>query len=320
MTRPDIDLNLLPIVVALYEERSVSRAAERLGMTQPGLSTALARLRLALGDPLFIRVGGAMHPTDKTLSILEPIRSMVGLVRDQILEPAAFDPARASGPVTVALSDVGEIVFLPQLLETVRRQAPGVWLRSVSQPHDRVGEALASGAVDLAVGYFPDLGGANIFRQQLLSHHFVCLLRAGHPMAVGPALAREAFLQLEHAVVRAPGRSQEVFEQFLKDRRIERKVALTTPHFLSLPAIIARSDLVVTVPHAVGMAFARPEFGLVALDPPFDVPRIELRQHWHRTYHHAPRTVWLRGLVAALFNEDRDEWKTGAAPGGDRNG
>lgn len=311
MKRTDLDLNLLNIVVALYEERSVSRAAERLGVSQPTLSGSLARLRESLNDDLFIRSGGAMEPTQRTLLLLPPIREMLALVQQDILASSDFAPGRLHDTVTVALSDVGEMVFLPRLLEALRSQAPRATLQSVNLPHQGLEDALESGAVDLALGYFPDLASANIFQQRLLSHHFVCLIRAGHPHAAGSQLTPSQFLEMEHAVVRAPGRSQEIFEQFLKDRRIQRKVVLTTPHFLSIAAIVARSDLLVTVPHAMGVAFGKPEHGLKAMAPPFDPPRIELRQHWHRKFHKAARTIWLRELVATLFNDACDEYRPG---------
>lgn len=309
MKRFDLDLNLLPIVVALYEQRSVSRAADRLGMSQPALSGALARLREHLGDALFIRSGGAMEPTQRTLALLGPIREMLALVRDEILASADFVPERIHDTLAVALSDVGEIVFLPRLLEALRLQAPRATLQSVNLPHTALEDALEAGTVDLALGYFPDLASANIFQQRLFSHYFVCLIRAGHAFAAGARLSEDQFLAMEHAVVRSPGRSQEIFEQFLKDRRIERKVVLTTPNFLSIPAIVARSDLLVTVPHALGAAFARAELGLKAMTPPFEAPAIELRQHWHRKFHQAGRTVWLRRLVAGLFNDASDEYR-----------
>lgn len=309
MKRFDLDLNLLAIVVALYEQRSVSRAAERLGMSQPALSGALARLREHLGDALFIRSGGAMEPTQRTLALLGPIREMLALVRDEILASADFVPERIHDTLAVAMSDVGEIVFLPRLVEALRLQAPRATLQSVNLPHTALEDALEAGTVDLALGYFPDLASANIFQQRLFSHHFVCLIRAGHAFAAGSRLSEDQFLAMEHAVVRSPGRSQEIFEQFLKDRRIERKVVLTTPNFLSIPAIVARSDLLVTVPHALGAAFARAELGLKVMAPPFEAPAIELRQHWHRKFHQAGRTVWLRRLVAGLFNDASDEYR-----------
>ena len=305
----NLDLNLLHIIVTLEEEGSVSKAAERLGVTQPTLSGALAKLRDSLGDPLFIRSGGGMRPTEKTISMLKPIQEMLSLVREDILATSTFSSRNVTSAITVALSDVGEIVFMPKLMQAVREQAPQASLRSVNLPHNALSDALESGTVDLAIGFFPDLARANIFQQRLLSHHFVCLLRADHPLAVGKRLTLAQFVQLEHAVVHAPGRSQEILEQYLKQEKIQRKVILSTPYFLSIPSLIVRSDLVVTVPHAMGIAFGKPEYGLKAVDLPFPSPRINLRQHWHRKYNKAPRTVWLRQLVGQLFNDEQDEWK-----------
>jgi DNA-binding transcriptional LysR family regulator len=309
MKRMDVDLNLLPILLVLLDERSVSRTAERLDLSQPSVSAALGKLRESMNDALFIRSGGSMEPTSRMLSLVQPIRDMVALVERDIVAAIEFVPERIEGCITVALSDVGEMVFLPRLLDAVRSRAPRASLQTVNIPHSALEDALESGAVDLAVGYFPDLASANIFQQRLFDHHFECLLRAGHPCASTDRLSEAQFLGMEHAVVRAPGRSQEIFEQFLKDKRVQRRVVLTTPNFLSIPSFLARTDLVVTVPHAVALTFGKPEYGLKAIRPPFDPPAIELKQHWHRKYHKAPRTVWLRELVSSLFNDETDEWK-----------
>ena len=118
---------------------------------------------------------------------------------------------------------------------------------------------------------------------------------------------------MRHAVVLSEGRSQEILESFLDEHGLTRRVAIYTPHFLSIPSIITRCNLLVTVPHAMGMEFGKPEYGLKAVAPPFLAPRIELRQHWHRKFHKAPRTIWLRQIVAQLFNDESDEWKQAAA-------
>jgi DNA-binding transcriptional LysR family regulator len=305
----NLDLNLLHIIVTLQEEGSVSKAAERLGLSQPAVSGALAKLRESLDDQLFIRSGGAMRPTAKTLAMLMPIQNVLTLVQENILVNSTFAPESVTSTITVALSDVGEIVFLPRLMQALREQAPHATLRSVNLPHNLLADALESGTVDLAIGYFPDLARANIFQQRILSHHFVCLLRADHPLVTRHKLTLSQFVQLEHAVVHAPGRSQEIFKQYLKKEKIQRKVFMSTPNFLSIPSLIVRSDLVVTVPHAMGIAFGKAEYGLKAVDLPFPSPRINLRQHWHRKYNKAPRTVWLRQMVSELFNDERDEWK-----------
>ncbi len=132
-------------------------------------------------------------------------------------------------------------------------------------------------------------------------------MREGHPRATSP-LSLAQFVEFEHAVVQASGRSQEIFEELLKRHHIKRKVFLTTPHFLSIPALFASSDLIVTVPHAMGIVFGRHEYGLQSLVPPFSETKIELKQFWHRNYNKAPRLLWLRQMVAELFNDTADEW------------
>ena len=147
------------------------------------------------------------------------------------------------------------------------------------------------------------------FSQRLFEHHFTCLLRADHPR-VGEHLALDQFLALRHVVVRAEGRSQELFEKVLAAKRIKRDVALDTPHYLSLPMIIARSDLVATVPHAVGVYHARMSSNVRAVAPPLELPPIVLKQHWHRRVHRDARCLWLRRLVCDLFSQESDEWVT----------
>jgi len=181
-------------------------------------------------------------------------------------------------------------------------------VQSVSMRPEKLVEGLKNGEVDLAVGYFPDLKGGDFFQQALFTHHFVCLVRADHPVQ-GLRLTMSEFLAMPHAVVRSEGRSQEIFEAHLEAEGVARRVAVITPHFLSIPKLIARSDLIVTVPHAMGIAYGRPEFGLKTIGLPFPSPRIELRQHWHRKVHKDARNMWLRRVVVDLFNPGTDEWQ-----------
>jgi DNA-binding transcriptional LysR family regulator len=308
---PRLDLNLLPIAVALYDERSVSRTARRLGMSQPAVSAALARLRKAFGDPLFIRSGRGMQPTPRAQSLIAPTREVLGRVDREVLAALSFDPAAAKTTFTLALSDVGEMVFLPRILQGLQRLAPHATVRSVSPPPPELRGGLEAGEIDLAIGYFPDLETTNFFRQRLFSHHFCCLIRADHPLAAKRLSIRQ-FIALKHVAVRAAGRSQELFHRFLAAKKIHPTVVLVTPHFMSLPAIVGKSDLIATVPHAIGMYFSGCGTNVKAVLPPFpDAPRIELKQHWHRKAHHDGRNQWLRKLVSQLFTQESDEWRDG---------
>lgn len=303
-----LDLNLLPALVALSEHRSVSAAARHLGMSQPAVSAALARLRQSLDDPLFVRTARGMEPTPRTLALLPATRAALGIVDNEILPSQGFTPATSDKRITIALSDIGEMVFLPKLLQQLQTQAPGMTVRSVTLPVAQLERGLELGDIDLALGYFPDLKGNNFFQQRLFTHSFVCLLRTAHPVKAKRMTSRQ-FMSLGHAVVNAEGRSQEVFERFLQSKGIRRRVVLNTPHFMSLPAIISQSDLVATVPLAVGVWFSSTA-RIRIVRPPFDPPQFDLRQHWHRRLNNDPQSKWLRALVYSLFNEDADEWKT----------
>ena len=304
-----LDLNLLPIAVALYEERGVSRTATRLGMSQPAVSSALARLRKAFDDPLFVRTAHGMEPTARAQALIAPARDVLARVERDMLSGMAFNPATANVKFTFALSDVGEMVFLPRILESLQTLAPLASVRSVSPPPGELRKGLETGEIDLAVGYFPDLEMSNFFQQRLFTHHFCCLLRADHPIT-SKRLSLKQFLGLKHVVVHAEGRSQELVERFLARNKLHPTVVLVTPHFMSLPMIIAKSDLVATVPHAIGMYFSNSSANIKTVLPPFpDAPRIVLRQHWHRKSHHDPRNQWLRRIVSGLFNQESDEWK-----------
>ena len=188
----------------------------------------------------------------------------------------------------LALSDVGEVVFLPSILQQLRREAPAVSLRSVSLPADEVAGGLEGGTIDLALGYFPNLKRHNFFQQTLFSDSFTCLIRADHPVK-SPRLSPKQFRQLDHAVMRAESRTEEVIERFLARRRIQRRVTLTTPHFASVPPIVEQSDLVVTVPVPLARYFSTVSAGIRIVRPPFEPPRIDLKQIWHRKFHHDAR-------------------------------
>ena len=301
------DLNLIPILIALVDQGSVSGAAKQLGMSQPAVSAALSRLRKSFVDPLFVRTARGMEPTPRTLKLIAPARVALGVVNNEMLNSTVFDPSGSDKTFTLALTDIGEMVFLPKILEQLRTHAPNSSVRSVTMPADQMQRGLEQGSIDLAIGYFPDLKGNNFFQQRLFPHHFVCLLRSDHPFK-GKKLTRKKFMELDHAVVIAEGRSQEVFERYLVKQGVHRKVVLNTPHFMSIPAIISKSDLVATVPLAVGAWFA--ESAPVRLvRPPFDIPTFDLRQHWHRKFNADPQNKWLRALVYRLFNAAEDEWK-----------
>jgi DNA-binding transcriptional LysR family regulator len=293
-----LDLNLLLVLDALFDEGSVTGAARRLKLSQPTVSLSLGRLRQALGDELFVRTPRGMSPTPRADRLRKPVRQIIETVVEEILPVEHFDPATAQRPFTFCLSDIGEMTFLPRIIERLRVEAPHVCVASVSLRPRELTESLEDGRVDLAIGYFPDLE-AGIHQQGLFDHSFVCLARRAHPK-IGKTFDIAQFLALDHLVVSAEGRSQEIFERAMVDRGASRRIVLRTPHFMSAPLLVAGSDMITTVPRAVGMAWAA-QADLQLLEPPMDIPAIPLKQFWHRRFNDDRRLVWLRGLVADLF-------------------
>jgi DNA-binding transcriptional LysR family regulator len=298
-----LDLNLLYVLVALDEERSVSAAAQKLRRSQPGVSVALAKLREFFDDPLFVRSGNGMQPTPRASSLVGSARAVLARIGTEIVAEPPFDPIKSDRVVSLVLSDVGEVVFLPTLLRQLRERMPKAMVRSVTLPANKVAEQLESGEVDLAIGYFPDLKKHNFYQQALYSDTFASLIRSDHGMRAHK-LSIKQYLQLEHAVVRAESRTEEVIENYLARRKIRRRVVLTTPHFASAPMIVAQSDLIVTIPLPLARYFSKVAAGVRVVQLPFEPPRIALRQFWHRKVHHDARNRWLRALVYELFHDE----------------
>ena len=298
----ELDLNLLYVLVALDERRSVSGAARKLHRSQPGVSVALGRLRDLFGDPLFVRSGNGMQPAPRATTLIESARAVLARIGSDIVAEPPFDPSRSSRAVTLVLSDVGEVVLLPTLIKRLRELMPDAMVRSVTLPPTEVALQLESGEVDLAIGYFPDLKKHSFYQQALYTDTFASLIRSDHRMQADRLSIRE-YLQLEHAVVRAESRTEEVMESYLARKKIRRQVVLSTPHFASAPIIVAQSDLIVTIPEPLASYFSSVAVGVRVVQLPFDPPRILIKQFWHRKFHHDARSRWLRALVCELFQE-----------------
>ena len=295
-----LDLNLLYVLVALERKRSVSAAALSLHKSQPAVSGSLAKLRSFFDDPLFVRSGNSMQPTPRAITLIEAARQVLERVGTDMVSSPTFDPATNRQTISIALSDVGEVVFLPGILKDLRRHAPHALVRSVSLPAADVAEGLESGSIDLAIGYFPDLKQSNFFQQALFTDTFASLMRLDHPLTARK-LALKQYLELEHAVVHAESRTEEVMERYLARKKIRRNVVLSTPHFASAPIIVAQSDLIVTIPEPLARYFARVSANVRTVGLPFEPPRIQLKQFWHRKFHHDQRNAWLRSRVCKLF-------------------
>jgi len=293
-----IDLNLLVAFDAMVAQRNVTRAGEAIGLSQPAMSAAVARLRALFDDALFVRSGAEMKPTPRALELAEPVRRVLDTVRADILPRSAFDPATTARSFTIVTPDIGEINFVPRLLARFAAEAPAAQLRAVTRPPLAAAQSLESGGAELAVGYFPDLHKAGFFQQKLFDNPHVCLVRRDHP-TIGARLTLKEYLAASHAVVRPDGR-EHVFEQFIAQRGLRRRVLVELSHFMSLLPVIEGSDMVATVPRDLADVCLR--YGALRIvEPPVKAPVIAVHQFWHARFHQDPALVWLRGLLRSLF-------------------
>ena len=297
----NVDLNLLVTLDALLRESSATKAARRLSKTQSAISHSLARLRDTFDDPLFVRGPSGIVPTPRAHAIVRAARPHLRQLQEELVKDERFNPDVSTRPITLALSDVAEMAFLPSVLDHLRRHAPKSPVSTVSVADAQLIESLEKGDIDLAVGYYPALSLRN-FRQRRLSRHgFACLLRAGHPLWKS-RLTVSAFLAAEHIVVRPGGRSQEVLERFIERRKMRRKIAMYTSNVLSVPFIVMESSLIATLPYAVVTRFTSLTSQVLAALPPFDLT-YDLKLHWHRRFDNEPRSIWLRDQLSAVFKE-----------------
>src|SRR3954465_5826540 len=222
MNVADVDLNLLRGFDAVLREGSVTAAAARLELTQPAVSNALARLRSLLGDPLFVRTASGMEPTPFARGVAEPVRQALALLESALAHGPGFDPATSTRTFRFYMSDIGQVEFLPPLVERVQRLAPAVHLEAVSLEVEDIGDALAAGALDLAMGFLPGLG-LPVRRRHLFRDAYVCLMRADHP-TIGKTLTRKGFLEASHALVPYRGGGHRVIEEALERAGVARRI------------------------------------------------------------------------------------------------
>jgi DNA-binding transcriptional LysR family regulator len=293
----DIDLNLLRVFDSVLHERGVTAAAARLGLTQPAVSNALARLRVQFGDPLFVRTAGGMDATPYARELAEPVRQALALIESALAHGPGFDAATSTRAFRFYMSDVGQVEFLPPLVERTQRAAPGVRLEAVGLEVEDIAAALAAGALDLAVGFLPGLGPP-VLRASLFRDPYACLMRADHPAAEG-ALTRKRFLEASHALVSYRG-GHRVIEEALERAGVAPRIALRVPHFTVVPMVLERSDLLLTLPARVARVYEK-RGNLVSRPVPIPLPAAEVAVHWHERFEADSGNRWLRALIVELF-------------------
>jgi DNA-binding transcriptional LysR family regulator len=291
----DLDLNLLRVFDAVLRARSVTDAAAQLALTQPAASNALARLRGAFGDPLFLRTPQGMEPTPFARELAEPVRQALALLESALAHGPGFDPASSSRSFRFYMSDLGQIEFLPPLLERVRRMAPQVRLEAPALEPEHIAAALAAGSLDLAVGFLPALGPP-LRRQALFKDPYLCLMRADHPVTT---LTRKKFLEASHVLVSYRG-GHRVVEEALERAGLGPRIVLRVPHFTVVPMVLERTDLILTLPARVARVFES-RGNLKALPPPLPIAAADVAVHWHERFDADAGNRWLREQLLELF-------------------
>ncbi|MGJ3701114.1 LysR family transcriptional regulator [Variovorax sp. AFSI2.2] len=296
-----LDLNLLRLFDAVFRARSVSRAADALGLTQPAASHGLTRLRLLLGDALFTRTPGGVAPTPRAERLAVPVQAALAMLQQALAEPERFDPATSRKLFRIHMSDIGEGRFLPALMARLRELAPSVRVETMPLATGDIAAALDSGRVDFAFGFLPKVKDTQ--RAQLLKDRYIVLLRKGHPFAKrrrsGQALL-EALQELDYVAVRTHADTLRILQLL----NLEDRVRLTTEHFMVLPAIVRATDLAVVMPRNIARGFAE-EGGYAIVEPSFPLRDFTVSLHWSKRFEADPANHWLRQVITALFSERR---------------
>jgi DNA-binding transcriptional LysR family regulator len=297
------DLNVLPALVALFEERSVTLAARKLGMSQPALSVILGKLRKIVDDELFIKTGYGMVPTPRAHSLVAVARDSLIHVKQELLAGKTFNPAASKTTFNFALSEVQELVFFPKLIKALQLLAPQTHSRSVNPPAHEVLRGLENGEIDLAIGVFPELEKHRFFKQRLLIYGPVCLMRADHPFK-GDSLSLKQYLALEHVEVDPGPRTGPFWRQMFRREKMNRRIVVTITRYTCLPNILQESDLIATVSRPAGIYFSKEFKKLRFVTAPFRAAQIRIHQHWHARFQHDARSRWIRKVVADLYEKE----------------
>lgn len=295
-----LHLNQLRLVDALARNGNLGEAAEQIGLTQSAASHALARLRKELQDPIFIRTSEGMRPTPYGMRVAASVRDALHSLRAGMDKHSEFVPGTSRRTFNVIMSDVSQMLYLPGLLARLSAEAPGVTLRVRAVPAKAPHLILESGEVDLAVGTFTRLI-AGCRQKRLYRERYVCVVRRDHPL-FEHGMTAVAFCSVLHALVDPKGYVHERLDRWLAQQKIPRTAKLYVPYFLSLPLVIARSDLLAIMASRVAQTYAE-MVPLKIMPPPTKLPAYDTKLFWHERFHRDPANRWLRGLYIDLFSD-----------------
>jgi DNA-binding transcriptional LysR family regulator len=293
-----VDLNLLELFETVYRTRNLTAAGDHLGLTQSAVSRALGRLREMYGDALFVRQQRGVTPTPFADALAAPVSSALETLRGTLVRPH-FDHTQEARVFRVAMSDVGERIFLPRLIAHVARIAPRVVIEAVAPGQIPINDGLTAGHIDLAIGFLGDMS-KQLHHRRLFRERFAYVARRGHPLIKG-TLQREQLRELLHVVGGSSGMQHaSAVEKVLAQPRVKARIALRVHSLLCIGPIVVGSDLVGLVPANLAAVVAG-HMPLQVIEPPVQFPGFDVTMVWHERFHRDPGNVWLRELFTTLF-------------------
>jgi DNA-binding transcriptional LysR family regulator len=296
-----IDLNLLVVFDAVMRERSVTRAGRAIGLSQPAMSHALARLRHMLDDELFVRTPDGMAPTPRAERLAEPVRNALSEMQ-LALEPVSFDPRTSERTFVIGMNNLAAVVLAPPLCVEVCGVMPGVRLDMRPSGTLDIADCLDRGDLDVAIGGL-ESPGERFPSQRLLEDPFVLVMRSGHP-ARDLELSAEVLAGLDYLEISSSGEDTAFLDRWLATRGLSRRVVVRSP-YLSARMILAESDFVTVFSRRVAQTFIR-YFPLEIREPDFQSPTVRTFMLWHRRLDSQPAHRWLRGCVTSLSRRLED--------------
>lgn len=292
-----VDLNLFIVFDAIYTEANLTRAGQIVGITQPAVSNALARLRETFNDPLFVRTAQGMVPTPMAQNIIGPVRNALQLLRVSVQESRTFNPLQANKTYRISMTDLSEAVILPLLFQRLRRLAPQVQVESFLAKRRETTKELAAGRLDFAVDA-PLNTDPQVRHVKLMDDRYVCAMRRGHPLAK-ERISQDEYLSLSHIHISSRRNGLGYVDLALGKMGIQRKVALRSQHYMMASTVLQSTDMAMTVPER----FAR-RHDLHFVDLPVnDVPALETHLYWHESTDQDPANRWMREQIIEICQQ-----------------
>lgn len=295
-----VDLNLLVVFDALMNERHVTRAGQKVGLSQPATSNALLRLRNLFKDELFVRTPEGMQPTSKAIALSQPIQQVLWQIQSALTSATPFVSETSERIFTLGMSDYVEFILLPKLMQELAVVAPRVKIQVRATDRQEALKLLDTSEIDLAVGFFPK--NFSWHQEQLLfKEHYVCVFSQNNPQAK-ETITLDDYLAASHLLVSLKEDMTGRVDLILARQNLQRHITITVPHFLVAPFILASTNLIATLAERVARAYAN-TLDLVVLPLPLEVPGFPVKMLWHIRNNDDLAHIWLRTMISKLSQD-----------------